>query len=105
MPQFSFFDVLLNSIHKFSFFDVFPNSIHNFFFDVLLNSIHKCSFSLFLLARNYASFVRSSAEQMVALVSHKIGFEKIDPRCPFLTSPPGANFDPQGQSCPPGVNK
>jgi hypothetical protein len=23
---------------------------------------------------------------------------------PFLTSPPGANFDPQGRSCPPGVN-
>jgi hypothetical protein len=23
---------------------------------------------------------------------------------PFLTSPLGENFDPQGQSCPPGVN-
>jgi hypothetical protein len=23
---------------------------------------------------------------------------------PFLTSPLGANFDPQGRSCPPGVN-
>jgi hypothetical protein len=25
-------------------------------------------------------------------------------RGPFLTSPLGANFDPQGQSCPPGVS-
>jgi hypothetical protein len=25
-------------------------------------------------------------------------------RGPFLTSPLGANFDPQGLSCPPGVN-
>jgi hypothetical protein len=25
-------------------------------------------------------------------------------RGPFLTSPLGANFDPQGRSCPPGVN-
>jgi hypothetical protein len=25
-------------------------------------------------------------------------------RGPFLTSTLGANFDPQGRSCPPGVN-
>jgi hypothetical protein len=25
-------------------------------------------------------------------------------RGPFLTSPLGANFDPQGRSCPPGVD-
>jgi hypothetical protein len=25
-------------------------------------------------------------------------------RGPFLTSPLGANFDPQGRSCPPGVS-
>jgi hypothetical protein len=32
-----------------------------------------------------------------------IGRGKSVARGPFSTSPPGANFDPQGRRCPPGV--
>jgi hypothetical protein len=37
-------------------------------------------------------------------VNGAAGFRRVQNRGPFLTSPLGSNFDPQGRSCPPGVN-
>jgi hypothetical protein len=44
-----------------------------------------------------------SEEETKNLIAQVSGVTRVG-RGPFLTSPLGANFDPQGLSCPPGVN-